>query len=202
MFLLLGECNKQNMAAADVPADKPVADDVIQCPLCLHPLENPVTLQKCLHTYCKECLNEIPQTRKDNVTGWMCPKCNKFTSEKNVKENDFIEKVIISKKANYDVKDPLTCKQCHSKADVMWWCSDCRIELCSPCQVIHLNIPMLKNHKMTTVDDSTEINKVIDELLFCQHHKERLIELNCKMCEAPSVFTVKWQIMIHILQKQ
>ena len=174
------------MAAADVPADKPVADDVLQCPLCLHPLETPVTLQQCLHTYCKECLNEIPQTSKDDVTGWMCPKCNRFTSKENVKENGFIEKVIESEKVDDKVKDLLTCKQCCLKSDVKWQCNNCRIDLCSPCQVIHLNIPILKNHVVCQLDKSkVSYKNVVDELLFCNNHKDRLIELNCKVCEVP-----------------
>ena len=173
------------MATKNIKAEKPVDDDVLQCPLCLHPLENPITLQQCLHTYCKECLNEIPQTSKDDVTGWMCPKCNRFTSAEDVKKNDFIEKVIMYEKVDDKVKDPMTCKQCYSKTDVNWWCSDCRIELCSPCQVIHSNPPMFKSHKVTPLDGITESCNAIDELLFCQHHKERLIELNCKMCEIP-----------------
>ena len=174
------------MATANVPADTPVDDDVLQCPLCLHPLESPVTLQQCLHTYCKECLSEIPQTSKDDVTGWMCPKCNTFTSEEDVKKDDFIEKVIKSENVDDKVNDLLTCKQCYSKADVKWQCSDCRIELCSPCQVIHLNIPMLKNHVMCELDtNKANDENVIDELLFCDNHKDRLIELNCKVCEVP-----------------
>ena len=173
------------MAAANVPADRPVADDVLQCPLCLHPLENPVTLQQCLHTYCKECLNEIPQTSKDDVTGWMCPKCNRFTSEEDVMENDFIGKLIESEKKDQKIKDPVTCKQCSSETHEKWWCSYCRIELCSSCHVNHIKIPMLKHHVVSKLDAGKTTDIIVDELLFCQHHKERLIELNCKMCEAP-----------------
>ena len=154
------------MAVANVPADKPVADDVLQCPLCLHPLESPVTLQQCLHTYCKACLNEMPQTSKYNVTGWMCPRCNRFLSKENVKENDFIEKVIECEKVYLKLKDPLTCKQCSSETDVKWWCSDCKIELCSTCHVNHIKIPMLKHHMVVEHNVSNADNNIVDELLF------------------------------------
>ena len=173
------------MASANVPADKSVADDVLQCPLCLHPLEFPVTLQQCLHNYCKDCLGEIPQTSKDDVTGWMCPKCNRFSSAEDVKENDFIEKLIMSEKVDDKVKDPVTCKQCSGETDVKWQCEDCRIELCSSCHVNHIKIPMLKHHVIVELDTSKASNNVVDELLFCNSHKDRLIELNCKDCEVP-----------------
>ena len=183
LYHLLGECANK-MAAANVPADKPVADDVLQCPLCLHPLEKPVTLQQCLHTYCKECLNEIPQTSKDDVTGWMCPKCNRFTSAEDVKENEFIKKMNMSNKVNEKVKDPLACKYCSDETDVKWSCTDCRIVLCSSCSVNHITIPMLQNHVVVELDTS-KANDVVDELIFCQQHRARLIELNCKTCETP-----------------
>ena len=176
----------KSMTPATLTADKSVDDVVLQCPLCLHPLESPVTLQQCLHTYCKECLNEIPQTSKDDVTGWMCPNCNMFTSEEDVKENHFIEKLIMFEKVDDKIKDPLTCKHCYSKANVKWKCSDCRIELCSLCHANHTNIPMLKNHVVVELDTIKGNDKnVVDELLFCNNHKDRLIELNCKVCEVP-----------------
>ena len=183
-YYLLGECTN-NMATAFVEEDKPVADDVLQCPLCLHPLETPVTLQQCLHTYCKECLDEIPQTSKDDVTGWKCPKCNRFTSEEDVKENNFIQKVVMSNKVNEKAKDRLTCKYCNGETDVKWCCTDCRIVLCSSCRVNHIKIPMLKNHVVVELDTSKSIDIVVDELLFCQQHRDRLVELNCRICETP-----------------
>ena len=175
----------KNMASATLTADKWVDDDVLQCPLCLHKLETPVTLQQCLHNYCKECLNEIPQTSKDDIKGWRCSKCSRFTCEEDVKENHFIEKVIMFEKVDDKVKDPPTCKHCYSKADVKWQCEDCRIELCSFCHVNHTNIPMLKNHVVVELDTSKTSDNAIHEPLFCKHHKDRLIELNCKMCEKP-----------------
>ena len=62
-----------------------------------------------------------------------------------------------------------------------WECRDCKIALCDFCQKGHLNIPMLKSHKIMKLEREKE-TKFFDALLFCKHHPEIPLQLNCLEC--------------------
>lgn len=69
-----GHSNCFNMAQRAI---KNVKEDVLKCPICLDPYENPRILP-CEHTLCLECLTKyISEARKRDGTfnSFMCPTC-------------------------------------------------------------------------------------------------------------------------------
>ena len=97
-----------------------------------------------------------------------------------VKLNSFIIKILELKSEK--PKETVTCTQCDTDKDVNWFCVDCRIELCGVCQKGHTKIPTLKHHSIVSLDSCVE-ERVIDELVMCGIHNDRVVEANCKTCE-------------------
>ena len=179
------------MATSNYLCTASSTDKKLHCPLCLHVLESPFTLQECLHTFCKGCLDEHPKITKDNITGWDCPRCSTFSKVDGVELNSFMQKLIDKQSPNSDrnLAGKVICKQCMGtqteEAEAKWKCNDCRLELCSNCKTIHFNIPFLKDHKIVTLDAKNNNESAVDEIVFCKKHPEKILMTHCKGCNVP-----------------
>ena len=137
--------------AENLSIKKSAIDSVLECPLCLHHLKLPQTLQQCLHSYCKSCLDKVPQKTQDGRQGWLCPMCENFTKCDQVKNNTFIEEL---QKIHSEPEhcDQIKCEQCFDDCgEATWKCAECKIGLCEIGKAVHLKIPMLKGHKILPV---------------------------------------------------
>lgn len=150
------------------------------CSLCKNLMTNPLTLSQCLHSYCEQCLHSVPKTEQDGQKGWLCSECETFSTAASVRKNDFIADLMdIISSGDKELK----CQQClNSSADVIKKCKECKTELCESCLEAHQRIPMLKDHQFI---DITDQRKVVDKLLYCELHPNKVIEYNCKSCNIP-----------------
>ena len=182
------------MAGCSSLCHKTLTDEAFQCPQCLYPLETPFTLKQCLHTFCKGCLDELPQTTKNDIAGWECPQCGMFSAVDRTEHNVFIQKLVDAQNVKTETVETcqITCKQCmDSESVAKWKCNDCKLELCPKCHSSHLNIPLLKGHTIVPLDSDSNADKAIDELVFCSKHPEKLIEAHCTDCSVPLCFLCK-----------
>ena len=156
-------------------------DRILECAICLNQIEKPHIFVKCLHSYCKSCIDHLPRKTKDGEQGWFCPMCDQFSNELSVKANFFVEDLlgVVDKNS----KDSVKCDQCANDVNAEWKCLDCKFNLCSQCQASHLRIPALKGHRVLPIDTATD--SVVDRLVYCSAHQDKTIELNCKQCELP-----------------
>ena len=173
--------------AENLAKQKSAVDSILECPLCLHQLKLPHTLQQCLHSYCKTCLDKVPQNTQDGRQGWLCPMCDNFTKCDQVEHNTFIEEL---QKMQGEPKhfDEIKCEQCPEDCGLPTWkCADCKIGLCENAKITHLRIPMLKGHKVLQLDNERE--KFIDNVLFCKMHENIPVQLNCRDCDQLICYT-------------
>ena len=64
---------------------------MLECSICLEPVDDPHTLQKCLHTVCKSCMDKLRAEQNNDPPGVICPVCRKFSEEDMIMGNFFIK---------------------------------------------------------------------------------------------------------------
>ncbi|CAC5426348.1 TRIM59 [Mytilus coruscus] len=129
-------------------AIKNVKEDVLKCPICLDPYENPRILP-CEHTLCLECLTKyISEARKRDGTfnSFMCPTCkNKIEIDPKMDSDKVAETFPVStfleaihQTVNQYESPELSC-EIHGKRPMEFYCFTDHIILCSHC--------LLENHR-------------------------------------------------------
>ena len=154
-------------------------DRILECAICLNQIEKPHIFVKCLHSFCKSCIDNLPKKTKVEQLGWFCPMCNQFSDELSLKANFFVEDLLGV--VNKSSKESVKCDQCTNDVNAECKCLDCKPNLCSQCQAPHLKIPALKGHQVLPID--SELESFVDRLVYCRVHQDKTIELNCKQCE-------------------
>ena len=74
-----------------------------------------------------------------------------------------------------NLKCPLCCEN-----NIEWKCVDCKINMCGFCQKSHSRTPMSKDHKFELYMGEKEF--ALDELHFCEAHKNQAQEVYCTEC--------------------
>ena len=107
--------------------------------------------------------------------------CENFSKCDQVQQNSFIEELekIHNEPENCD---KVKCEQCSDDCgEATWKCTECKIGLCESAKIAHLRIPMLKGHKVASLDSEGE--KLIDNIIFCKVHEDIPAQLNCYDCD-------------------
>ena len=147
-----------------------------KCPVCMTSLTDPHTLQ-CLHFCCKLCVPRLEQEVCDDVTGYVCVLCRKFTAESAVRPITFVKGIL----EHSNVADQMErlCDTCNNEA-AKWRCHDCKEEYCDVCRRYHDRFSLFRNHN--TVALSAVVTPAADKNVFCDVHPEEMIKLHCKDC--------------------
>ena len=171
-------------------------EEQLTCSICLDIYTNPKSLP-CLHSFCQDCLDRLPQDKKNETYYLSCPTCRHRTElpEEGTKAfpvafhvNNLKEIYSLMKK----VADPqqVTCDNC-TTANATGYCKDCSKFLCTECDGVHKKWGPTSNHKLTSLDEVTASVSSNPQLLApakqeatltCStHHKP--LEIFCETCD-------------------
>ena len=168
------------MATNRVLSQKSRLQKVLECPLCLHELEQPQQLSCCFHAFCNICLTETLTDREELPEGFLCPVCQTFGTSKEAGEGSFLADLLKLQNCHH-TGNTVLCRQCPTKPrTASAICQECKFELCDQCKGVHVTIPYLTDHHV--VDFGEEFGISVDKLFLCENHGKPL-ELNCRNCD-------------------
>ncbi|XP_060743676.1 E3 ubiquitin/ISG15 ligase TRIM25-like [Tachysurus vachellii] len=163
-------------------AEASVSLDQLSCPVCLDPLNDPVTIP-CGHSFCKVCING--HWDQEDVKGiYSCPQCREtFTPRPVLRRNNMLAEVVEKlKKTELQAASPAHCYagpgdvECDSctgrKHKAIKSCLVCLASFCEDHLKPHYQSPAFKKHKL--VEACAELQEKI-----CSEH-DKLMEIYCR----------------------
>lgn len=134
-------------------------EDEILCPICRNIFTDPKTVPSCLHTFCKECLEESIKANMTIATTACCPVCravlptqySDFPTDYRIKR--LVE--IFNKQSIKEVfVEPVRgCKKCEEDLPVVSWCVECQASLCHGCNEVHRKWKDFKQHTTVAIEE-------------------------------------------------
>ena len=170
------------MAAKDVK----VATDNLSCPVCYQLFKKPKYLP-CHHSYCEHCLEKMQVQSKI-----VCPECRKEAivppgGVKDLDNNFFINRLVdeFILKRNKTDEAEVECDKCCKEVQVVAFCPDCTVYLCSVCNENHKRDSQSCSHNLITL---TELKSKEDvtiksqpKAMICKEHDVELLYY-CETC--------------------
>uniref|UniRef100_A0AAY5EA30 E3 ubiquitin/ISG15 ligase TRIM25-like n=1 Tax=Electrophorus electricus TaxID=8005 RepID=A0AAY5EA30_ELEEL len=159
-----------------------VVQEEFCCAICLDLLKDPVTIN-CGHSFCMVCINDY-WDQGDQRGVYSCPQCRETFSPRPVlhRNNMLAEVVEKLKKTELHPASPAHCYarpgdvECDfctgRKRKAIKSCLVCVASLCETHLKPHLELPVLKRHKLT------KASRQLQEMICSRHDK--LIELYCR----------------------
>ena len=130
-------------------------EEQLTCPVCLDLYTNPKTLP-CLHSFCQECLEQLPQEREARGDTYYlpCPTCRQRTEVPREGVGAFpvaftlnnLNKIMLSLKNNVSDPQQVTCNDHDEPLEV--FCETCSTVICFHCAVCNH-----EGHKLALVSD-------------------------------------------------
>ena len=129
----------------------------VECPICMETYTDPKALP-CLHTYCKECVQQLVHRRTTNETV-LCPLCRTsiHVEGNNVDDlptvffiNGLIEFYHVLKKAQ---NNHIACQNC-SKGKAVSFCQTCPpngMFVCTDCVTAHKKMKIFEGHDVIPI---------------------------------------------------
>lgn len=162
--------------------------EIITCSICLEVLNKPVIFP-CIHHFCKTCKEQLKKETQGGVTGILCPLCQQFASDEAIKEDFVMEQIInVHTKNSGRENAEVYCDFC-TKEKSSHKCLECKSTLCENCKTAHTRIPACKGHTIKPIDETEEA--VIDSVVFCSIHTDKIIEFNCEDCNKALCYRCK-----------
>ena len=170
------------MAAKDVK----VATDNLSCPVCYQLFKKPKFLP-CHHSYCEQCLEKMQVQSK--IT---CPECRKEAivppgGVKDLDNNFFINRLVdefILKRNKVDEVE-VECDKCCKEIQVVAFCPDCTLYLCSVCKENHIRDSQSCAHNLIALNELKSKEDVTiqskQQAMTCKEHDEELLYY-CETC--------------------
>uniref|UniRef100_A0A671QPT8 E3 ubiquitin/ISG15 ligase TRIM25-like n=1 Tax=Sinocyclocheilus anshuiensis TaxID=1608454 RepID=A0A671QPT8_9TELE len=173
--------------------------NLFNCPICLHLLNNPVTTI-CGHSFCMDCLNEFWD--RDNQKGvYSCPQCRQtFSPRPALSKNTVLAEVVERMKReapesgtdspvlSFAVSGDMECDICtETKQKAIKSCLTCLASYCESHIQSHYASPALKWHKLVNASPH-----LLDQIC-SQHHK--LLELYC--CKDQQLICMQCALINH-----
>ena len=168
-------------------------EEQLTCSICLDLYTNPRTLP-CLHSFCQQCLEGLPQDPQGDLYFITCPACRHRTQLPEQGATGFpvafqlnnLQDVYILLKKVSNTQE-LTCDNC-GIANATGHCEECKQFLCQECIVMHNKWSRFTNHKIADLDEvaksalqlvPTNEEEVIENCL--KHNKP--FEMFCEECK-------------------
>ena len=135
---------------------------------------------KCLHTFCKHCLeNHAKRSDAGDAHGWECPRCKQFTALSDVTACTRTEQLLALYERGTKRK---MCFQCDTET-AEWKCKDCEDFYCKTCKIDHGRIKKFRGHEWSNISEVQE-DYVRDKNIICNEHADNQVEFYCFDCEA------------------
>ena len=163
----------------------------LTCDVCLDLYTNAKTLP-CLHSFCQQCLESLPQDPQGDNYFISCPTCRHHTQLPQptgvadfptaFQINNLKEVYNLMKKVSGHQQ--ITCDNC-TTTNATGYCKECTKFLCQECIDIHKSWAPISDHKITSLDEvATSASKLLPEIqeIRCSTHNKPL-EIFCVTCE-------------------
>ena len=162
----------------------------LECGICLDQYKEPKLLS-CFHVFCKQCLERLVQ-KQDGQSILQCPNCRHTTALPlqgvSGLQSDFHANHLFEIQDTLaKVKEPqkTQCEKC-KKSTATGFCRDCGKFVCDKCTEIHQMWEDFANHQIVTMQavqaDAASLIPPKKKVLYCQKHKEKLLEIYCETC--------------------
>ncbi|XP_071507050.1 uncharacterized protein [Diadema antillarum] len=159
-----------------------ISSQNLECPICLALFNQPKSLI-CSHTFCKDCLESIFQTRPNQQT-IACPVCRRETPlpsggvsklQTNVPLSSLVDEV--------KTKSP-TCSVCKTdeKQPAVSYCQDCGDNMCKSCEKDHSNWKRFSNHTVVTMEEVMSGKVPLKRRRKCKKHPIEDEDCFCPNC--------------------
>ena len=162
----------------------------LECGICLDQYKDPKLLP-CFHVFCKQCLERLVQKRGGQSV-LQCPNCRRTTALPlqgvSGLQSDFHANHLFEIQDTLaKVKEPqkIECEKC-KKSTATGFCRDCGKFVCDKCTEIHQTWEEYNTHQIVTIQsvqaDAASFIPPKKKVLYCQKHKEKLLEIFCDTC--------------------
>ena len=154
---------------------------------------NEPKILKCLHTFCKNCLEAWLKRQREGQLS--CPTCRQFTECPNsninsLPSNLFYKQMVEIVEACGDTAqedDSLHCGNCEEKKPLQFYCFDCNTFLCEECSAgAHSKWKLFKGHHVKEIGkfESSDVQDYARKSNICKKHKDELRFYceNCNIC--------------------
>ena len=162
----------------------------LECGICLDQYKDPKLLP-CFHVFCKQCLERLVQKRGGQSV-LQCPNCRRTTALPlqgvSGLQSDFHANHLFEIQDTLaKVKEPqkIECEKC-KKSTATRFCRDCGKFICDKCTEMHQTWEEYSTHQIVTIQsvqaDAASFIPPKKKVLYCQKHKEKLLEIYCETC--------------------
>ena len=162
----------------------------LECGICLDQYKDPKLLP-CFHVFCKQCLERLVQKRGGQSV-LQCPNCRRTTALPLLGvsglQSDFHANHLFEIQDTLaKVKEPqkIECEKC-KKSTATRFCRDCGKFICDKCTEMHQTWEEYSTHQIVTIQsvqaDAASFIPPTKKVLYCQKHKEKLLEIYCETC--------------------
>ena len=166
-------------------------EEQLTCAICHDLYTNPKTLP-CLHSFCQQCLEDLPLDLQGDNYIIICPTCRHCTQLPQPEgAADFPPAFLINKfKEVYNLMkkvsehQQVTCDNC-TASNVTCYCKECAKFLCSKCIDVHKNWAPIADHKIINLNEvlSTAFQLLPEKQeIRCFFHNKQL-KIFCRTCE-------------------
>ena len=166
---------------------------ILKCVVCHDRMKCPKFLP-CLHTFCKECVNDVHRNRTYHTNEARCPICRQkfvlsYSGADELPDNFYFNELLENMTMQEGTKEQeqKTCARC-SKENADQMCIHCNTLLCDDCIVQHNSYPEHKQHsviKLTNLSDSDRetLLRVVQVTRKCEEHNLRPTRY-CTQCKS------------------
>ena len=162
----------------------------LKCGICLDQYKDPKLLS-CFHVFCKQCL-ECQVQERDGQSVLQCPNCRRTTALPlqgvSGLQSDFHANHLFEIQDTLaKVKEPqrIQCEKC-KKSTATGFCRDCGKFICDKCTEMHQTWEEYSTHQIVTIQmvqaNAASFIPPKKKVLYCQKHKEKLLEIYCETC--------------------
>ena len=184
------------MAESQAPAKQALKklEDQLTCAICLDGYKNPKLLQ-CFHIYCKDCLQRLVVTDRQDQPSLCCPTCRQSTllppatGVSGLQSAFHIHHLFEIQDILKKVKDPqkLLCEKCTKTTRTATnFCRDCGEFICEKCTEMHNEWKELSKHEVVSLQQiQSNIKQLVPPkkvTLYCSQHESMKLDLYCETC--------------------
>ena len=170
-------------------------EDQLTCAICLDAFKDPKLLQ-CFHVYCKDCLQQLMITDRQDQLSLQCPTCRQTTllppatGVSGLQPAFYIHHLLEIQSALEKVRDPkeMLCGKCLKSPQIATsYCHDCGEFICAMCTTIHSQWGDFAEHEVVAIElleqKQNQLNALKKVTLCCSSHKDVKLDLYCETCE-------------------
>ncbi|XP_022103853.1 E3 ubiquitin-protein ligase TRIM33-like [Acanthaster planci] len=172
-----------------------MAKSQLLCSFCSDYFKEPKILD-CLHSFCKNCLQELACTQDRRGPTFKCPICSGATAiPQGVEElaDDLtmcalVEEFLMQEQLLGGQKMKIKCQSCEEKGPAVSWCTNCDHFLCMECEQAHHRLSLLRAHIIHPLGQlqSGEViyeRKLRNDVPKCRQHPDENLNIFCESCQ-------------------